>query len=263
MYAVSSTLTMFSLRPRLTPSSPASKREKVRKDSRPGVTAGTDGSDTEPDAAGREPSFEVDDDNFRKPEWYAPGMYIKIFAPNEKEIDEKEFIILDSKNMAGKAVRVDELSRDKLKSGSTRNAVAVMPPQPGNSDEETRHTLPSVQTSGASTKVTQIFLEELGPDCKAPVENRYARLDHTYNIPFSGHKCDDLGIIDRPSLRKLRLQYIKHLAASWDIEDDVGKAVGQASQAKQSNSSTNPSVSSKASEHTSRSGSGRKTDRRS
>lgn len=245
---------MLSLRLRLTRSSPAQKNNKGSKGPAPGITNDPDESDTEPDGAEPQTNVQAKDDGFPGPSWFEKGMYIKIFAPEEKEIDEVEFIILDSRNMAGKAVRVDEITPDQLKNGSARarHAVAVMGP-----DEEAKNESHSINALGASTKVTQIFLDELGPGCGPPV-NRYARLEHTYNIPFSGHKCQDLGFIKGPSLKRLRLQYINYLAAIWDIENDVRRPSDHVSSSQQSNGTATPG-SSKASMHTLGGGSGRKT----
>lgn len=160
----------------------------------------------------------------RDPEYFRKARYIKIHAPGEREIDQKEFILLCSRNVAGQALRVDEICQEHLVSGWNDFAVEVKGPHE-DIDEDNIHASSATQVirpSGANTEAHRIFLRELGPGSSAPVD-RYARLDCMYNISFlSGYKCQDLGILDNISLEKLRRQYIKYLSTDWNLADERG-----------------------------------------
>ncbi|KAM0705524.1 hypothetical protein Q7P35_006883 [Cladosporium inversicolor] len=140
------------------------------------------------------------------PDFFREGRYFKIWAELsndiDKEIHEKEFILLDSSNTEGKGVRVDTLER--LSTGASRNSVAVI----GRGS----------QTSEANLeRYKKIYLEDVdnGP------KDKYARLDHSYNIPFPKYPCQDLGILEQESLDRLRLCFIEYMAVEWRLIDDL------------------------------------------
>jgi hypothetical protein len=147
-------------------------------------------------------------------DWFIRGRYLKIFARGDKgsdeEIHEKEFILLDSKNKEGTGVRVDHLK--KLPSGWSRKFVAVVGPSMNEAGDE--------KSQGTHAGSAQIALEEIGCDNKG-LQDCYARLDHTYNIPFATYKCQDLGILSKESLAVLRLRYIEYLANEWNLVQQV------------------------------------------
>jgi hypothetical protein len=169
------------------------------------------------------PYDEQDDD------WFVQGRYLKIFARGDKDSDEeihqKEFILLDSKNTEGTGVRVDHLK--KLPSGWIRKYVAVVGPETSISSDDKAHSASGSRSSddGGRLQVsqagsTQIALEWIGCDNKG-LQDCYARLDHTYNIPFAKYKCQDLGILSKESLAVLRLRYITYLTNEWDLVTQV------------------------------------------
>jgi hypothetical protein len=153
------------------------------------------------------------------------GRYLKIYARQsgdaDSEIHKKEFILLDSKNTEGTGVRVDRLASKKLPSGWTWKYVEVVAPATSESSDEKAHSVGKSSNDrllGTHAGSTQIALEEIGCDNNMKgLQDRYARLDHTYSIPFAKYKCQDLGILSKESLAVLRLRYIRYLANEWNL----------------------------------------------
>ncbi|GAB7328221.1 hypothetical protein MBLNU13_g00242t1 [Cladosporium sp. NU13] len=149
------------------------------------------------------------------PDFFHEGRYFKIWAELsddvDKEIHEKEFILLDSSNTEGKGVRVDTIER--LLTGASRNSVAVIGrgSQPDVAHGRQIHE-PNLD------KYKKIYLDDVGGN--GP-KDRYARLDHSYNIPFPKYPCQDLGILEQESLDRLRLCFIEYMAIEWRLIDDL------------------------------------------
>jgi hypothetical protein len=185
---------------------PASQDEEVAEDQ---VQEGSSAS---------EKSYDKQDND-----WFVRGRYLKIFArengDSDSEIHKKEFILLDSKNTEGTGVRVDRLASKKLPSGWIWKYVEVVGPATSESSDEKAHSVgksSNDRLQGTHAGSTQIALEEIGCDNKG-LQDCYARLDHTYSIPFSKYRCQDLGILSKESLAVLRLRYIGYLANEWNL----------------------------------------------
>lgn len=141
----------------------------------------------------------------RELDWFTPGRYLKIWAEEDREIHEKEFIILDAQNVGRRAIRVDR-KPGQMPIGWGRTMIAL--DGPGN----------------PSNRNPSISLGEWSLGGNGP-KNRYVQLDRTYTLPCEKYACQDLGMLGLEGLQTLRQQYIEHLAKSWRIFDDVGKLV--------------------------------------
>jgi hypothetical protein len=152
------------------------------------------------------------------PDFFHEGRYFKIWAETsddiDKEIHEKEFILLDSSNTEGKGVRVDTIER--LPTGASRNSVAVIGHGRQTSESNVAQGRPTHEPN--LNKFKRIYLEDIGDN--GP-KDRYARLDHSYNIPFPKYPCQDLGILEQQSLDRLRLCFIEYMAVEWRLIDDL------------------------------------------
>jgi hypothetical protein len=176
-------------------------------------------------------------------DWFVRGKYLKIFAHenggSDSEIHKKEFILLDTKNSEGTGVRVDRVPKEKLPSGSIWKYVAIVDPAATtDSSEEKAHSVGKSSNDRLQGTHAQIALEYIGRDNKG-LHDCYARLDHTYSIPFAKYKCQDLGILSRESLATLRLKYIEYLANEWNLVHQVRVSTV----ASQNTASGNPSSS--------------------
>ena len=72
-----------------------------------------------PESAGRVSaghSLQPEDYLTQEDDWFAPGRFFGIWAPDEIEIHKKDFVLLDSKNKQGTAVLVEHLSPERIKS---------------------------------------------------------------------------------------------------------------------------------------------------
>lgn len=181
-------------------------------------------------------------------DWFKRGRYLKIFARHgihvDREIHEKEFILLDSKNIEGKGVRVDRIEKKKEEdSGWESTTVRLVDPRKKAPEERSE-----VASGSAITARSPLFFDAIGPDNRE-MENRYVRLEHTYNIPFFKYRCKDLGKLKLESLRRLRLRYVEHLMNEWNLVDQVRELLeGQPTQSypasvRESSRATTPATS--------------------
>ena len=147
----------------------------------------------------------------RDADWFEPGRLFKIWAAGDVEIHDKEFLLLDTRNIEGPGLRVRVYSTDEEQKANKgyflREHVLV-----NNHDPNT-----SVQhRSDSQTKRKCVYLDEFAD---ATVETgTWIEIGHTYNIPFVKYKCTDNGILDRSSLHQLRRYYVDYLRHRWDIE---------------------------------------------
>ena len=180
-----------------------------------------------------------DDCVFQPADWHVPGRYFRIWALSEDgsdsdtEIHKKTFILLDTKNTEGKGVLVNQYEKTEAleqlgrESDAKRKVMALR--VSGDGDDMSDSKSHSTQRSGGEpserarerlNKLTQILLKE---DVPLPLpSDTYVLLDHTYNIPFRKYRCEDLGILERASLRILRLHYVNYLIDAWDLGEPIG-----------------------------------------
>lgn len=48
-------------------------------------------------------------------------------------------------------------------------------------------------------------------------EHTWIEVGYIYNITFAKYKCEDIGMLHRTSLHKLRRHYVDYLRFRWDI----------------------------------------------
>ena len=157
----------------------------------------------------------------RDPNWYIPGRLLKIWAPKDHEIDKKEFVLLDSKNVEGPGLLVRVYSQEDKQAGYFYRAhVLVRPPDPLE-----LQSLPGPPTSQPFQKVLQgatqepktVYLDPYEVGNVGVEKATWVELEHTYNIPFIHHKCVDCGVLSRASLKRLRVYYLNYLYFCWDL----------------------------------------------
>lgn len=176
-------------------------------------------------------------------DWFVEGRYLKIFArrgdDSDREIHQKEFILLDSKNKEGTGVRVGRITGRRLPTGWYRKYVAVLGPSADDSSDDREHPA----NNDRHPRSTQIHLDLEAINANSQdLEDRYARLDHTYNIPFTKYKCKDLGILTRDQLAVLRLKHIEYLTTEWDLVRQVRESLTLSPTASSTNFSASPST---------------------
>lgn len=148
----------------------------------------------------------------REAVWFKPGRYFKIWAPRDEVIHEKEFVLLDSKNIYGPGLLVrhyDDVAQQNDNKGShLRNHVLI---ENWSGQSKAAHKL---------TKVVNLeeYYDEEGEEVD---KNTWIELDHVCNIPFPQYWCVDRGMLERSSLKKLRRHYVEWLAYEWDVEPDT------------------------------------------
>lgn len=154
-------------------------------------------------------------------DFFKIGRYFRIWAETptatDGEIHMKEFILLDTSNSEGKGIRVDKIDKARLTAGASRYSVAVIGRGRPASDPNIGHARPTSEPS-TDPRFTKIYLDEISGD--GPTE-RYARLDHTYNIPFTKYPCQDLGMLEPDSLDQLRIRFIEYMAVDWRLVDQL------------------------------------------
>lgn len=146
----------------------------------------------------------------RKPKWYVPGRLFKIWALEDAEIHQKQFVLLSSRNIEGQGLLIGLYDCEDEQDGSfLRTHVLVQgPPE----DEEPKF----VRDEEA---LKQIYLDRYEAGHIEVAEQTWVELEHTYNIPFLNHKCVDCGVLSRTSLKKLRCAYIDWLKYDWEIDE--------------------------------------------
>lgn len=180
-------------------------------------------------------------------DWFKEGRYFSIWAPHDREIHTRKFILLHSLNKEGQGVLVESLDSDRLRrlsaassawwttvvlkssetsgdrsrSNSPSKARAVQPQsQQEHAKDKDRDVLLSIDK-----KLTAVHMDEHADQNVLP--GTFIRLEHTYNIPF-GYKCIDLGMLGEESLRDLRSHYIKYRVQSWGLTSWARKHFGKA-----------------------------------
>ena len=145
-------------------------------------------------------------------DWFTPGRYFKIWARDgdnvDIEIHEKEFVLLDTKNIEGPGLLVRAQASDHHSTyrGSFNRSHVLLQNHEG--------------ASARSTMATQsyqriCFMDE---DEHQVAVNIFIELEHTYNIPFVKYKCIDRGVLARSSLRDLRRFYVEWLKYHWVLD---------------------------------------------
>lgn len=169
--------------------------------------------------------------NIQPADWFQEGRYFEIWActaeRSDVELHKKKFILLDSKNIEGKGVRVDTYEGQKLKqlafmSSPTRTIVALKRAGDGESsnlgmpNDDQSHQSLLAALAKLDEKLHKVYLEEDAPHDVPP--NTHAALEHTYNIPFCKYKCQDLGLLESDSLKELQARYLAYLMGKWHTD---------------------------------------------
>jgi len=142
----------------------------------------------------------------RDHDWFTPGRLLRIFAPRDAEIHEKEFVRLDTKNKEGPGLLIrvyDEEEKEASRGYFWRSHVSVQ-----------NYQGPNQRQGNAKRKV--VYLDEY--EDRVAVPGTWIELEHTYNIPFAKYKCVDCGVLGRGSLQDLRRCYIDWLKYNWSID---------------------------------------------
>lgn len=143
--------------------------------------------------------------------WFRPGRYLKIWAREGDNVDidihNKEFILLDTKNIEGPGLLVRQHATDHCHGhrGSFNRTHVLLKNHP-----------PSASESGAGAlSSSQIVYMDAEEDEVA--ENTFIELEHAHNIPFQKYKCIDYGVLSRSSLTKLRGYYVDWQKYDWNL----------------------------------------------
>ena len=144
----------------------------------------------------------------RDPDWFTPGRLFKIWALEDLEIHQKEFVLLDTKNIEGPGLRVRVYGEEEEQEAMTgyffRSHVLVQNFKPFEERPE-RH-----------RRLKTVFMDEYEHEQQVG-DHTWIELEHTYNIPFLKYKCVDCGVLDRSSLQDLRRCYIEWLKYHWNL----------------------------------------------
>lgn len=145
----------------------------------------------------------------REYDWFRPGRYLKIWArEGDNEIHDKEFILLDTKNIEGPGLLVRQHTTEQCeghRGGFNRTHVLVK-----------NHQLSMPRSpAGAQASPKVVFMDE---DEDPVAENTFIELEHAYNIPFVKYKCIDHGVLTPVSLNHLRRYYVEWLKYQWYLD---------------------------------------------
>ena len=145
-------------------------------------------------------------------DWFTPGRYFKIWARDgdnvDIEIHDKEFVLLDTKNIEGPGLLVRAQASDHPSTyrGSFNRSHVLLQNHEGE----------SARSAMATSSYQRIcYMDE---DEHQVAVNIFIELEHTYNIPFVKYKCIDRGVLARSSLRALRRFYVEWLKYHWDLD---------------------------------------------
>ncbi|KAF7512237.1 hypothetical protein GJ744_002399 [Endocarpon pusillum] len=148
----------------------------------------------------------------REYNWFTPGRYFKIWAREgdnvDIEIHNKEFILLDTKNIEGPGLLVRQHITEQCEGhkGSFNRTHVLL---------KNQHPSMPPSTAGAQSSRKVVFMDEEEDEV---AENTFIELEHTYNIPFVKYKCIDHGALTPSSLKNLRRYYLGWLKYHWDME---------------------------------------------
>ncbi|KAK3067852.1 hypothetical protein LTR53_015016 [Teratosphaeriaceae sp. CCFEE 6253] len=160
----------------------------------------------------------------QREEWYKEGRVFRIWAltdtASDVEIHDKKFILLDTKIIEGKGVRVDTHDTESLKrlaseSDAHYTSMVLKGPRRRNFRDDSSSSQQRELPEGLDGLGTVHLDRRSGRDV-AP--GSIIGFPHTYNIPFKRYKCEDLGMLGNDSLDELRLRYLLYLAHGWRLE---------------------------------------------
>ncbi len=192
--------------------------------------AGSDQDSTSiPDAITRASTREATPSDYigQPPAWFREGRYFSIWAPNDHEIHEKTFILLDTQNTGGKGVLVKTLDTDNWRqmvdsSTSYRTRMLLKGSSNQSSSRRPSHSENSLIRDEDMALLRQmdktllhVYMDEFAQKEIAP--GTVILLSHIYNIPFMKYKCVDHGIVSDESLEDLRFHYIQYLTNTWHL----------------------------------------------
>jgi hypothetical protein len=148
-------------------------------------------------------------------DWFMPGRYFKIWAREGNDVDieihEKEYILLDTKNIEGpgllvRRLPIEQCSHEGHRGSFNRTHVLLQ-----NHDSAASRS----STTGGQSRRKTVYLDEEEDEV---ADNTFIELEHTYNIPFVKYKCIDYGVLTRSSLRDLRGFYVNWLRYHWELD---------------------------------------------
>ncbi|KAL9078223.1 MAG: hypothetical protein Q9157_002841 [Trypethelium eluteriae] len=172
------------------------------------------------------PSHLIVPKNFitRSASWFKAGLYISVWAYNEndmeREIHEKTFILLDTRNDEGTGVLVRSLDGEQLEQLEHNSSKCRTHMRLYGSEKKAKEAMAEAVKKAKETKtdlhMKSAYLDEY-TEKELPKET-YIFLEHPYNIAFK-YKYEDHGILANEALEDLRFHFLLCEANSWNLKN--------------------------------------------